>query len=387
MIDKALRCERKNPQYAYFAPNYGQAKRVAWDYLKEYLHVIPGFEANEAELRVDIPRPHLGDRIRFMLLGADSPGSIRGIYLDGAILDEYAEMYPAAWTQVIRPALSDRIGWAVFIGTPKGMNHFHDVYQLGLKTPGWFTAMYKASETNIIDPNELAAARREMSEEEFNQEFECSFAAAMVGAYFGKQMEEAENQGRITKVLADPNVYVNTWWDLGLDDATAIWFTQPSGMNYRVLKYMEASDVDLPTWVRQVKNLPYNYDRHYLPHDAMQRDFGTNKTRAQIMENLGLRPLEVQPKFRKEDQINAARTMIQKCYFDREGCEKGINALKNYQRKWDEKNKSFAAKPLHNWASHGADAFMGFGMGQREMRMDYKKLQSHAITDYDPFAY
>jgi hypothetical protein len=152
MIDKGLRNPLKNPQYAYFAPFYGQAKRVAWDYLKDYTKNLPGVITNEADLRVEIPRPATGDKIRFMLLGADNPGAIRGIYLDGAILDEYAEMDPTVWGQVIRPTLSDRLGWAIFIGTPKGQNHFHEVYNKAQINDTWFTALYKATDTNIIDP-------------------------------------------------------------------------------------------------------------------------------------------------------------------------------------------------------------------------------------------
>ena len=155
MIDQGLRNPRKNPQYAYFAPYYGQAKRVAWDYFKDFTKNIPGVRVNEADLRIEIDRPDRGDKVRFMLLGADNPGSIRGIYLDGAVLDEYAEMDTTIWGQVIRPALADRLGWAIFIGTPKGQNQFFDIYELATKDPEWFTAVYKASETHLIPKSEL----------------------------------------------------------------------------------------------------------------------------------------------------------------------------------------------------------------------------------------
>jgi hypothetical protein len=386
MIDQGIRCDRKNPQFAYFAPNYGQARRVAWDYLKQYTQDIPGMEANEADLRVEIPRPHLGDKIRFMLLGAENPGSIRGIYLDGAILDEYAEMYPMVWTQVIRPALSDRLGWAIFIGTPKGLNHFHDVYTFAKNEPSWFSIIKKSSETGIIDPAELAAAKNEMSEEEFAQEFECSFSAALVGAYFGKQMETAESEGRIGDHPYDPAIPVDTHWDLGIDDATGIVFTQRLGNKYQIIDYLQESDRSLPEWAKALHEKPYAYGLHNVPHDAKNREFGTGKSRSAVLREHGIRIYQ-HNKYGKEDQINAGRMMLPKCYIDRTKCKLLIDALKNYQRKWDEKNKVFSQKPLHNWASHAADAWMLFSMGQREEHRENKRLQEYAINEYDPFAH
>ena len=268
LIDKAGRCKKKNPQYAYVAPNYGQAKRVAWDYVKEYTKDYPGRTVNEAELRIDMPIE--GGRIRIMLLGAENPASIRGIYLDGVILDEYAEMEPTAWTQVLRPALSDRMGWAIFIGTPKGMNHFYDIYKQAEMNPDWYTAIFQASKTKIIAKSELESAGQNMSEEEYNQEWECSFSAAIVGAYFGKQIEEAERDGRITKVLYDKAVLVDTWWDLGIRDATSIWFTQTVYGKFHIINYIEDSGRDLAHYAKLVNQLPYTYGEHQLPHDVAQ---------------------------------------------------------------------------------------------------------------------
>lgn len=386
MLDQGIRCQLKNPQYAYIAPNYGQAKRVAWDYFKEYTRNIPGVVVNEAELRIDIPRPDRGDRIRFMLLGAENPGSLRGIYLDGAVLDEYAEMLPTTWSQVIRPALSDRIGWAIFIGTPKGMNHFHAVYEFAQRDPDWRAAMYRASETGVIPQSELDAAKREMSDEEYEQEYECSFAAALVGAFFGKQMEKIEKAGQITKVPHDPSYGVSTWWDLGLDDCTAVWFIQDAGLSHKVINYLEDRDYDMPHYAKILKELPYSYNSHNLPHDAKQRDFGTKKSRVDTLKGHGLTNIIVHPKFRVEDQINATRLILPKCWFDREATPKGVNALKNYVKQWDERNKTYLQTPKHNWASHGADAFKLFGMAHREQRIDSRNLPAYANSDYDPFA-
>ena len=146
IIDRGLRCPHRNPQYSYVAPTYGQAKRVAWSILKEYVKDLPNLEINESELRIDIPRPHLGDHVRILLLGAENPGSVRGIYLDGVVLDEFAEMSPVIWSQVLRPALSDRLGWAIFIGTPKGTNAFYDLYRAAQENKEWYSAIFRASE-------------------------------------------------------------------------------------------------------------------------------------------------------------------------------------------------------------------------------------------------
>ena len=384
-IDKALRNPLLNPQYAYFAPFYGQAKRVAWDYLKEYTKNIPGATANEADLRIDIPRPAMRDRIRFMLLGADNPGSIRGIYLDGATLDEYAEMDPLIWSQVIRPALADRKGWASFIGTPKGQNHFHDIYQKALTDPKWFTAIFRASETGIIDPEELAEARRAMSPEEFEQEFECSFTAALIGAYFGKEMEAAEKEKRVCKVPWDKSVPVDTFWDLGIGDTTAIWFMQQVGREYHAIDYVEDSGRDLAYFVSELRRRPYVYREHVLPHDAAARELGTGKTRQETLRDHGLERTIIQPRQSLEDGIHAARMMLSKVWFDQEKCARGITALKNYERKWDAKNKIFSSKPHHNWASHGSDAFRIFALGSRDnsVRQNRRNLPRQALSSYD----
>jgi hypothetical protein len=391
MIDKALRCELKNPQFAYVAPNYGQAKRVAWDMFKEFTKDLPNRNVNIADLTIDIERPHKRDRIRIMLLGAENPGSLRGIYLDGCIMDEYAEMDPTAWTQVIRPALSDRLGWAIFIGTPKGQNHFYDMYENAHKAgDDWFHCVFKASKTGIVPVSELEAARASgMSQEEYDQEYECSFMAALIGAYYGKEMGEAEDKKRIGKVPFDPHLRVHTAWDLGVGDSTSIWFYQQLGQEFRMIDYIENSSVGLEWYVRELfsgERKKYIYGDHIFPHDVQARDLTTGKSREEALRQLGLRPT-ILPKMKLEDGINAARMLIPKCWFDREKCERGIKCLKNYERRWDAKNKLFSTKPKHNWASHGADAFRYLALGAKEEhnKMENKTFPRVAMSDYDVF--
>ena len=387
IIDQGLRNPRKNPQYAYFAPFYGQAKRVAWDYFKDFTAMIPGAKPNEAELRIEIPRPDRGDKVRFMLLGADNPGAIRGIYLDGCVLDEYAEMDPTIWGQVIRPALSDRLGWAIFIGTPKGQNQFFDIYQMAQVTPEWFTAMYKASETKVVPESELRQAAAEMSEEEYEQEFECSFTAALVGSYYGKEMEKVEKEGRILDLPYDRSVPVDTFWDLGVDDTTAIWFVQDAGPRIHIIDYHEMSGEGLPYYAKVLKDKGYMYSEHVMPWDANHRNIDSGITRADTWKGLMGKSPRVLAKTDPLDRIHAVRTILHKCYFDKEKTKRGIMALKHYQRKWDGKNKIFQMKPLHDWASNGADAFGAFATGFRNklFKGEDARLPRQAQSDYDVF--
>jgi phage terminase large subunit len=388
MVDSGLRNARKNPRYAYIAPLYGQAKRVAWDYLKQYALCIPGATANEADLRVDIPRPALGDSIRFTLLGADNPASLKGIYLDGVVLDEYADMNPTIWGEVIRPTLSDRIGWAIFIGTPKGQNAFYTLYNRALAgtESEWFSAMYKASETKIISKAELDSARAEMTEDEYDQEFECSFQAGITGAYFSKEMTNAEKEKRITHVPHEPSLPTDTYWDLGMNDVTSIWGIQSTRFEHRAIFYLEAPDTGIPEWIRILKNKGWLLGKFYLPHDAKVRDMGTGKSRLEAFHSVGIRPIVIPRVEDKLDSIHAARMIIPKVWFDRIACKRGLEALMNYQRKWDAKAMVFSPKPAHTWASNAADAFQQFAMGVKEDRSSSTRTMPRmAQNSYDVF--
>jgi len=368
IIDQALRNDKYNPQYAYIAPTYGQAKRVAWDVAKQYTKDIPGVSYNESDLRLEIDRPAKKDKIKILLLGAENPDALRGLYLDGVVFDEFASMDPTVWTTVVRAALSDRLGWAIFISTPKGRNHFWDVFyfatkgdpERGVPVPDdWFAKVYKASETNIIPKSELDAARALMSEEEYEQEFECSFSAALVGAYYGKEMERAEKEGRVGNVPYDEALLVDTFWDLGIDDTTAIWFGQRlRDHEYRWIDYIEESGQGLEYYIKEIQKRPYVYGTHYLPHDAAARELGTGKTREEVLRAKGLgRKTQVVRRTSIADGIQAVRMILAKSWFDAVKCAKGVESLKSYERKWDAKNKIYQQTPLHNWASHGADAF------------------------------
>lgn len=355
LVDCAMECQLERPRFAYIAPLYKQAKQVAWDYLKAY---TPFAEAvYESELRVDLP----GDR-RIQLFGADNPDALRGIYLDGVVVDEYGQMRPVVWTQILRPALADRLGWAIFAGTPKGKNAFADLYEAAVADPDWYAAMFKASETGIVNASELQAARRDMSDEEYEQEFECSFTAAIVGAYYAKELAKADADGRIKAVPYDPSVPVHTAWDLGIGDSNAIWFLQRVANEVHWIDYLENSGQGLDWYVRELQAKPYVYGTHLLPHDAEARELGTGKTRVETLATLGMK-VKVVPIHRVDDGIHAVRQWLPLSWFDAQKCERGLEALRNYRREWDEKNGIFRSHPLHDWASHGADAARTAAMG------------------------
>lgn len=363
LVDAALRCPKPSPRLAYVAPLYVQAKDVAWGYLKRFCAGIPGTTFNEAELRADLP----GDR-RIRLYGADNYDRMRGLYLDGVILDEYADMPPAAWDAVIRPALSDRQGWATFIGTPKGHNAFFDVWQRAQGSPEWFSLMLRASETGLLPDGELDAARAEMTPEAFAQEYECSFEAAILGAYYGKDIAEAERAGRIGEVPVDPAVPVHTSWDLGVGDATAIWFFQVVGGAIHVIDHYEAHGHGLPHYAQVLAGKGYSYGTHYVPHDARARDLGTGRTRIETLQQLTGRWPHVLRSGEVMDGINAARLTLPRCRFDAVRCRDGLEALRQYRADFDEKTRAFRDRPRHDWASHTADSFRYLAMAWREMR-------------------
>lgn len=344
-------------RYAYIAPLYNQAKDIAWAYLKHYCYPLLADSPNESELRVDLIT---GARIR--LYGADNPDRLRGIYLDGVILDEFGDMKPAIWTDVLRPALSDRKGWATFIGTPKGKNEFWEIWNRAQADPEWFALMLRASETGLIEAGELEEARKQMGPDQYAQEYECSFEAAIKGAFYADEMRRAQEEGRIGNVPIDRGLQVDTAWDLGVSDSTAIWFIQTLGRERRLIDYYENSGVGLDHYAAVLKEKGYIYRKHYFPHDIAHRELSTGKSRVDTLRSLGIEP-EIGIQSDVMDGINAVRRMLDQCWFDEQRCSRGIEALRQYRREYDDKLKDWKARPLHDWTSHGADALRTFATG------------------------
>ena len=368
MIRAALTNPLPSPRYAFISPTFKQGKATAWDYIKQFAGKIPGTKFNESELRCDLPN---GSRIT--ILGAENDQSLRGIFLDGCVFDETQSIKPTIFPEVIRPALADRKGWCVFIGTPKGRNYFYDLYQEAKDKKDWYACLFKASETGILDQEELDAAKSIMSEDLYEQEFECSFQAAITGSYYGALIEKLEAQNRISEDLYDDSLDIETWWDLGLNDSTSIWFAQRYKGEIRLIDYYENAGVGLDHYAQILDQRGYEYSKHIFPHDVKVRELGNyGKSRLESLLELGIVG-EVAPKLSIEDGIEAVRKALPNCWFDKNKCQQGIEHLKAYQKKWDDKNQCFRNKPMHNFASHTADAFRTGIIGDGAEVSDWKE--------------
>jgi len=385
LIKHCLTCELPRPRVAFVAPTFAQAKRIAWDYVKYYAGVIPGVTFNETELRVDFPN---GGRL--MLLSAENPDSLRGIYLDLCVFDEFGMQNPRVWGEVVRPALSDRQGGAVFLGTPAGHNHFFDLLEqakseMAEGSDQWYYKIVKASESQLVPDEELDAAKSMMTPEQYEQEYECSFTAAIIGAYYGKLLADADDNDRITKVPYDPGYPVHTAWDLGINDSTAIWFAQIfRGGAVHVIDYYENGGVGLEHYAEVLRQKDYHWGDHLAPHDIEVRELGSGKSRLETAFSLGIR-FKVIPKMKVIDGINAARLMLPKCYFDRDKTHEGVEMLRQYRQEFDEKKKVFRDHPRHDFTSHAADAFRYLAIGLENRQTMVKPPQQMAMNDYNPF--
>jgi len=370
--------------YYYFFPTYAQGKKVLWKGLRgdgfKFMDHFPDelvVDRNEADLSVE-----LYNGSRFQIVGTDNYDAIMGTNPIGAVFSEYALQDPRAW-DLIRPILRENGGWAVFEYTPRGDNHGKTLYDMAKNNPDWYCSLLTVDDTKrenglpIISPQDIMAERAEgMDEETLQQEYYCSFVGSVQGSYFGKQIAEAEKDGRITSVPYDARIKVDTYWDLGMDDSMTIWFTQVVGREIRHIDYLEDSGEGFQYYAKLLSEKPYVYGEHYMPHDVSVRELGTGLSRKDAAENLGIKPVVMIPRVQhKEDSIQAARGIISRCYFDKDKCAEGLSALKNYQKEYDEKKKVFKKKPLHNWAAHGADAFQGFAMGYKEQTKPYKAPQ------------
>jgi hypothetical protein len=355
LVHSALLCDKPSPRLAYIAPTYAQCKRIAWDYLLTYTRPL-GAIANIAELRVDF----MGRRIS--LYGADNPDSLRGIYLDGVVIDEIGDINPTIFSEVVRPALADRLGWAMFIGTPKGNNHFKDLRDRADKgNDSWKLLEFKASDTKLLDPQELASARSEMGDDKYQQEFECSFNAAVEGSYYGQMINDLEAKNQITTIPRETLSKTYCAWDLGMSDSTAIWVAQVVGKEIRLVDFYENHGQGLDTYVNWLRDNEWSDAVQLLPHDVVVRELGTGKSRQEMLEEAGLE-ITVVKKLPVADGIQAVRRILPRCWFDK-NVKQGLDALRNYRRNYDEKRNVFFDSPLHDWCSHASDAFRYLAVG------------------------
>ena len=359
IIRAAFLSNKSNQRYAYIAVSYRAAKRIVWDYFKQFLVNIPGVVFNEADLTIRLP-----NNAEILLLGAENSPALRGIHLDGCVMDEVAQMPHAVWHEVVRPMLSDRKGWAIFIGTPNGQNLFYDLYEQAKVTNGWYAFKSTIHDLGVFPSDEIEAIRTSMTKEAFEQELECSFSAAAQGTFYAPMLERALEEGRIgNDVVHNKKHKVYTSWDLGWNDKTCIWFFQVYGGKRYYIDYYENTRQPLFHYANVVKGRSenYEYDYHIVPHDAEQHEQTSGERRIDTLSSHGLN-VQVAPRVRRViDRVNAVQIELSNCVFHKEKCAEGLSALREYRADFNDKKGVFHQEPLHDWSSHAADAF-GYGI-------------------------
>jgi len=374
IIRAAFMYKGPNGLFGYVAPYQNQARRIAWDYFKHYAQPLIS-DINEQMMTIT-----LVNNTKVSLFGADNADAMRGLGFSGVYMDEYGDFKPSVFGNVIRPALSDKQGWAVFAGTPKGKNQFWDIYETARRIPDeWFVLRLPASESGLLPQSELNAAKAQLSEDQYLQEYECSFEAAIIGAFFGTEMRLAEP--RINeRVVFEPEYPVHTAFDLGYRDDTAIWWYQVVGGEVRVIDFYAVSGADIRAIAEIVVNKGYTYGKHHLPHDARAKSLQTGRSIVeQLADHLGINHLSVVPNIGVQDGIQAIRQMLPRTWFNSVKCGDGIEALRQYQREYDEDKKAFRASPRHDWTSHPADAFRMLAVAWRAEPSAQRPLESKTL--------
>lgn len=291
----------------------------------------------------------------WQLVGSDNYNSLVGTNPVGIVYSEFSIADPAA-RDFLRPILKENGGWQIFIYTPRGKNHGYDLYQMAKRNPKWYAELLSVDDTRILTPEDIQEERDSgMDEDMIRQEYYCSFDAALRGSYYGDLFETIEKEGRLREVPYDTSALVETWWDLGIGDDTAIWFVQRIGNEYHFIDYHHANGQGLEYYARLLFNKPYAYSRHVGPFDLNNRELGTGKTRLEMLAALDVR-MDVAPKLKVDDGIQAVRQILARSWFDSKRCEAGVKAVSQYRRAFDDKLKMFKDHPHHDWTSHAADA-------------------------------
>ena len=356
LVLRASYTKKKRAKYAYVGPFRKQTEEIAWMYLKDATEGIRKGEPRISDLKIT-----LHNDATIQLYGADNPDSLRGLYFDGVILDEYGDMRPSLWGEIILPTLMDRGGWAVFIGTMKGKNHFYKTLQRAETEPGWHYMSLKGSESGILRDEDLKELRAQLTEAQYEQEIECNPNAAIMGTYYSDLINQAEQDERMAHFPHNPDEMVHVSADLGFTDSTAFWFWQVDDDGPILIDYYEADSQPLEHYFQMLDSKGYEYADIWLPHDAKAKSFQTGRSTIEQFIQKGF-PCKPIPKLAVQHGIDAARLMLPACRFDRERCSTGIEALRAYRRTWNEKTQQFSNSPLHDWASNGSDAFRYFAL-------------------------
>jgi hypothetical protein len=377
--------------YFHLLPELKHGRKVVWDAIdRKGRRVVD--QAFPPEIRESTHDQEMRIRLAngsvWQVVGSDSYDTLVGTNPVGVVFSEYALSNPAAW-DFLRPILAENQGFALFISTPRGENHFRDLFEVAKAQEGWFAELLTVDDTKAISRQAVEDERAAgMPDAMIRQEFYCSFQAGVAGAYYGDYLEEATTEGRITRVMHEPDLEVFTAWDLGIDDATVIWFFQLIRNEIHVIDYYENSGVGLEHYAKELGAKPYVYGGHHLPHDVNVTELGTGRSRLQVLNGLGIRG-HVVPRVSIEDGIQAVRSILPRCWIDEERCARGIKALRNYRTEYDERAGTFRGRPYHDWTSHAADAFRYLAVGLRhtenaETRRRRGPRHIQVERDYNP---
>ena len=364
--------------YLYMAPEITQARKIIWNGIdKEGFRFIDHIPKSLIAKKTDADMfVTLTNGSTIQLGGADAYDRNMGTNPLGIVFSEYSLMHPIAWNYY-RPILAENDGVAIFIYTPRGNNHGKTLYDIAKKhhdegDPRWYCSLLSAEDTTRQDGTPVISAEiiqaeidEGMPSEIVEQEFYCSFTAGVMGAYYADQMRVAEREGRIGMWPHDPNYPVITAWDLGLRDNTSIWFAQNIQGQCRLIDHESAPGVTLQAWAKLVREKPYLYMEHIAPPDIKNRDMMTGNPRVDQMMDLGI-DFTVLNNYALEDGIAATRALLPRCTFNQESCEEGIDALVSYQKVYDERLRAYRNQPLHDWASHSADAMRYLALGWQD---------------------
>ena len=359
--------------YWHMAPEQNQVRKIVWDGIdKQGRRIIDQVfpEAIRAGVNRQDMRIELKNGSIWQCVGSDNYDSLVGANPRGVVFSEYSVGDPAAW-DFIRPILLENDGWAIFPYTPRGQNHGEKLFEMAKKSEDWFCQLLTVKETKTASKEQIAKEMAELTETNgqeaaeaiINQEYYCSFTAAVLGSYYGKLIEDLENSGRITDSAYEPSLPVITAWDLGVGDATAIWFAQKRGTELDVIDYYEASGVGLPHYAKVLKEKPYIYDFHILPHDIRNMEFGSGMSRLETLRGMNVGRVEVLTAEAVDDGIDAVRRLLPRCRFQKTKCAAGLKKLRLYQKEWSNRNNDWSLKPKHDWTSHAADAFRYLAVG------------------------
>jgi len=372
--------------YFHLFPTYAQGKKILWDGIDanglSYLDHFPKelvVSRNETELQVVLRNGSV-----WQIIGTDNIDRVVGSNPVGCVFSEYALQDPGAW-DLLRPILRENGGWAIFIFTPRGENHAAELFRMAMENEGWFCQVLSVDDTErdapgerggrVITDKDIEAERAEgMAEELIQQEYYCSFEGDTEGYYYRRELSIADHENRITNVPWNPALPVHTAWDLGIGDSNAIWYYQTVGMEIRLIDYHEDTGQGLPHYAKLLKEQPYVYGIHAGPHDIEVREYGTGLTRIEQAKDLGIK-FTVTKKLPVDEGIAGVRKYLPRMWFDKTKCKKGLQALRNYRKEYDDKKRVFKDAPFHDWASHGADALRTLAVAYKPPTSGRRVLQ------------